>query len=363
MWFLALTLSLSVPMGELNSEIKEDEVVLFYPTYGRQVEDGRAWEVSIHGSIFEPEEGSLKRAVALDALRRVLGLSSEQTETRIFKRRARLFLVDNERGKTIAVRLGGRGYEAGTSAANGHFAATLRLSAAEVARLQAASDHPGWLTFRAVTRPDDRRAFTGRVQMVGPEGVSIISDIDDTIKISHVGDRRALIANTFLRKFEPVDRMAQLYREWAESGAVFHYLSASPWQLYRPLSEFLRAEGFPDGTLHLKQVRLKDASVLSLFGSQQQYKSAAIERILADFPRRRFVLVGDSGEQDPEIYGAAARKHPDQVVRILIRDVDGSGADATRYRAAFAQVPEDQWRIFKTVEDVHDGRPRSLPQD
>ena len=56
-------------------------------------------------------------------------------------------------------------------------------------------------------------------------------------------------------------------------------------------------------------------------GPQNQYKTGVIERILADFPRRRFLLVGDSGEQDPEIYGAIARKHPEQVERIFIRNV------------------------------------------
>ena len=357
-------------MADANSEIKDDEVVVFYPTYARQVDDGRAWSLSIHGVIFEPEEDSLKREALLGLLRRLGGLAREETETRIFKERARAFLVDNEGGKGIAIRLGTKAYAAGTSGANGHFTATLKLPAAEVDRLRRADpDGPDWLTFQAVTRPGDRRTFAGRVRLIGPEGLSVISDVDDTIKVSMVRDRRALIRNTFLREFKPVDGMAGLYRRWAGAGAAFHYLSAGPWQLYGPLCEFIEDQGFPPDTFHLKRFRLKDRSALGLFGSQEGYKSAAIERILADFPRRRFILVGDSGEQDPEIYGAAARKHPEQVIRILIRNVDGSGQEDARFKAAFDAVGRDGWRIFSDPEQLADvlpenaARPSQRPQD
>jgi phosphatidate phosphatase APP1 len=357
-----LAFALMLPMGDAKSEITDDEVVVFYPTYGYQVDDGRAWKLSIHGSIFEPEQNSLKRAAALGLLRRLLRLSSEQAETEIFKQRARSFLVDNEGGKTIHVRLGDHVYPAGTSGSNGHFTRTLQLTGAEVERLRrTASGQTDWLTFQAVTRADDPRTFAGRVQLIAPEGLSVISDVDDTIKISMVTSRRALMANTFLRPYEPVEGMPKLYREWADGGVVFHYLSASPWQLYGPLAEFRRSKGFPAGSFHLKLFRLKDSTALDLFGSQEQYKSGVIERILADFPHRRFILVGDSGEQDPEIYAAAARKHPDQIVRILIRDVGEGGGDAGRFRAAFDGMPDDHWRVFRTPEELNGALPADSP--
>jgi hypothetical protein len=68
--------------------------------------------------------------------------------------------------------------------------------------------------------------------------------------------------------------------------------------------------------------------------------------------------VGDSGEQDPEIYGAAARKHPGQVVRVLIRDVDGPGEQDARFRAAFAGLSADCWRIFRDPKEL--GEPKEL---
>ena len=342
-------------MADVQSQIKADEVVVFYPTYAHQVDNGRAWSVEIHGSIFEPEEGSLTREATLGLLRRSLGLTRGQGDTELFKKRARAFLVDNERGKRITVRLGGEVYEAGTSEANGHFRATLKLPAAEVQRLLSASPAGNdWLAFQAVTRPGDRRRFAGRAQLIAPKGLSVISDVDDTIKISMVTDRRALMRNTFLRPFKPVEGMSAVYREWAGAGAAFHYVSASPWQLYGPLSEFRRVQGFPRGSFHLKQFRLKDASALELFASQEGYKSKVIEGILADFPDRRLILLGDSGEQDPEIYGALARKHPDQIVRILIRSVDGSGKEHPRFQAAFEGIPGDRWRVFRDPDELGD---------
>jgi phosphatidate phosphatase APP1 len=64
------------------------------------------------------------------------------------------------------------------------------------------------------------------------------------------------------------------------------------------------------------------------------------------------MLVGDSGEHDPEIYGELARKHPEQVVRVLIRDVTGEAADADRYRTAFQGVARKKWAVFKRPAEV-----------
>ncbi|MFH1921907.1 MAG: App1 family protein, partial [Planctomycetota bacterium] len=104
-----------------------------------------------------------------------------------------------------------------------------------------------------------------------------------------------------------------------------------------------------------KQFRLKDSSAFDLLGSQEGYKSGAIERILADFPERRFILVGDSGEQDPEIYAAIARTHPEQVIRIFIRNVDRPEEEPDRFNTAFQGIPEDRWQVFREPGELDDG--------
>jgi phosphatidate phosphatase APP1 len=67
------------------------------------------------------------------------------------------------------------------------------------------------------------------------------------------------------------------------------------------------------------------------------------------------VLVGDSGEKDPEIYGALARKFPSQIHRIYIRDVTAEDANAPRYRQAFDGVRREVWSIFRMPKEIEGG--------
>ncbi|NQT14461.1 MAG: App1 family protein [Planctomycetes bacterium] len=86
-----------------------------------------------------------------------------------------------------------------------------------------------------------------------------------------------------------------------------------------------------------------------------------MEGILADFPQRRFILVGDCSEEDPEIYADAARRHGEQVQRIFIRRVDGSDASPARMHAAFAGLPPDRWRVFRHPQELADALPPAQP--
>lgn len=341
------------PIAPAQSAVDADEEIAFFTTSGHLEETGEYWCVRIHGWVYEPEHDSIRRAAALGVLRRVLGLDEGAAETALFRERARLFLVDNERDERIRIRSGGRTHELEPSGANGHTVTTLRIAAADVRSATATAASRGYVVaFEAALAEGDGRRFGGTVQLVPPKGVSVISDIDDTIKVTDVRDRKALLANTFLRDFRAVPGMADVYRAWADHGAVFHYVSASPWQLYGPLSGFLRAEGFPAGSFHMKLFRLKDSTFFDLFADPEVGKTAAIETILTAFPERRFVLVGDSGEKDPEIYGRVARKHPRQIDRIFVRNVTGEDAGGERFRAAFDAVPRDQRMLFRNANEL-----------
>lgn len=351
MWIL--TSAMVTVVALTTSDIKSDEVVVFYPGYAHLAEDGKSWTVPIHGVIYEPEAGSVKRALLVRSVRRAVRVEQDTAEAQILDRRVRHFLVDHERGKEISIRLGTQVYQVGTSGSNGHFWGKLQLPVADARRL--ASRQPNksdWISFEAVTRKDDRRRFTGRVQLIGPTGLSCISDVDDTIKISQVTSRKAMLANTFLRNFQPVPGMSELYRAWAERGTAFHYVSGSPWQLYLPLSSFVGVQRFPPGSFQLKHFRLKDPTAFNLLMSQEAYKLPAIESILATYPRRLFVLVGDSGEEDPEIYGKVARGHPEQVVAVLIRNVTGEAPQSERFRKAFQGMAEERWKVFRRPEEI-----------
>ena len=74
--------------------------------------------------------------------------------------------------------------------------------------------------------------------------------------------------------------------------------------------------------------------------------------MLERLPKRKFVLVGDSGEKDPEIYGALARQYPQQVLRIFIRDTTGEAADSPRYARPFEGLPRLKWQIFHDAVEL-----------
>jgi len=349
MFSLGLICMLS--LTALETDVATDEVLLFYPTTAIPLETG-GWQVPLHGIVYEPASGNLKDQALLLLFRKFAGLTEEQAESKYFQERAKLFLADNERKREVFVRLGNETYAAGKSLPNGHFETTIKLTADEGEKLHQTADAQGWVTFAAVFQKNDKRHITGRVQFLANSGVSVISDLDDTIKVTGVTNRHEAIQNTFTKEFVAVDGMADVYRRWAEQGAAFHYVSASPWQLFLPLEKFRSDNKFPAGEWRMKHFRWKDSSLLELFGTQVEYKTNSIEPILKAYPKRQFVCVGDTGEQDPEIYGALARKHPDQIVKIVIRDISADGVPASRTAKAFAELPASKWHVFRQAAEL-----------
>ena len=80
-------------------------------------------------------------------------------------------------------------------------------------------------------KEEHNKAFKCTIYVLASHGVSVISDIDDTIKVSEVLSKRALLKHTFYSYFKPVEGMSELYQKWSEQKCQFHYVSASPWQL------------------------------------------------------------------------------------------------------------------------------------
>lgn len=354
-----LLLAMVLQMTDNRSPIAADETVRFFPTYAKQADDG-SWEFRVRGWIFEPEADSLKRRALVAGFEKLFDVGDDAAAAEIFRARMAPFLVDNERNKAIAIQVGARQHPVGVSAENGHFEGTPKLSAEDVAKLRKESaivplqGQPGteYLEFKAVTASGDERTFLGQVFLIPPTGVSVISDIDDTIKITEVGSRQKLLQNTLFKPFEAVPGMADLYRRWAADGVAFHYVTASPWQLFEPLCGLCGPKGFPTGSWDMKLFRLKDSTAFDLFRTPEEYKPEIIERIVRDFPRRKFILIGDSGERDPEIYGGIARKYPEHIERILIRSVTDDLPQGERYQAAFTELPSERWQVFKTPDEI-----------
>lgn len=343
----------SLVFGCQQTDLKSDEQIIFFPTLGQLTDDG-GWKLQIHGWLFEPEHNSISRGILINWLRKKLDLSPTDESSSIFADRVRPFLFDNEEDKTVVIRIAGKEYPLPPTAENGHFQSEIVIQP-DQAKSLATDDKPTWVPVEAVLGKNDTRQFHGNVLLLPREGVSVISDIDDTIKISEVLDKKALLSRTFLKPFEPTPGMAERYERIAKSGASFHYVSASPWQLYEPLVAFCREAKLPNGTFHLVALRLKDSSALDFaFNDSEEKKRPAIERIIRAYPKRKFILIGDSGESDPEIYGKVARQFPNQVIRILIRDMRGQDRTSSRMLDAFEGVPVDRWTVFRHPEELAD---------
>ncbi|KAI1430976.1 hypothetical protein GGR50DRAFT_682114 [Xylaria sp. CBS 124048] len=162
---------------------------------------------------------------------------------------------------------------------------------------------------------------TETVRVIESRGVSLISDIDDTIKRSNIAlGAKEIFRNTFVRELKDltIDGVQAWYKDLHDMGVSIHYVSNSPWQLYPVLATFFKLAGLPTGSLHLKRYT---GMLQGIFEPVAERKKGTLEKIMHDFPERKFLLVGDSGEADLEVYTELAVLNPGQIKAIFIRDV------------------------------------------
>jgi phosphatidate phosphatase APP1 len=183
-----------------------------------------------------------------------------------------------------------------------------------------------------------------------PDRVLVVSDVDDTIKDTHVTLldshlRNPAIVFDGLRPWQAVPGMARLYQDWKKKlPARFHYLSAGPVRYERRFKGFLAENGFPDGLVSLRA----GGNLLA----SHEYKTRVLVPILAADKKQLVVFVGDSGERDPESYGELARRFPRQVLGIFIRQVTAEARSSPRYQKAFAGVPASRWTLFRRPAEI-----------
>eukprot|EP00980_Cylindrotheca_fusiformis_P017111 scaffold5259_cov120-Cylindrotheca_fusiformis.AAC.1 len=330
---------LSLYLDKLTSywtgKVAADERVIMFPTAACRLNETH-WEAPVHGWWFEPEQESKKRKAFLRLLARSLKVSDPEQKL-ILNRRMRPFVVDNQSHRRPKIELAGSTFRLPKSGKNGHFGKSLILRHSDI--LVHSKDMK---TISCRVIDDQDRNFEGTIHLVPPTGVSVISDIDDTIKITNFLKKKEFLKNTFLLEFKVVPGMAELFQQWnlKFENCRFHFVSASPYQLYEELEVFCRREGFPSATFHLKTVRVKDKTILELFADPINYKRRHIDYILKKFPDRKFLLVGDSGEKDPEIYAAIYNKYPNQVESVWIRNINNATADRMK------DIPPDKWQFF-----------------
>lgn len=216
----------------------------------------------------------------------------------------------------------GRRYET-TTDREGYFA--FRFDAAGASRA-------GWHTAKIELLESlvGNRGISARGVMLLPSASSeyvIVSDIDDTIMRTGAAEpttmaRLVLSENAWTRTAFP--GVARLYHALEQGGdgrgrnPVF-YLSRTGWNLYDLFEMFLERNGLPAGPLLLRDLSIFEKASERV--SNRDHKIGRIEQILEMYPRLPLVLIGDSGQHDPETYLQIAKKHPRRIRAVYLRDV------------------------------------------
>lgn len=299
-------------------------MLVTYPSYGFQAANGD-WRINVDGIAFQTPPLNRRQKMLVRMLTSVMKASDDEIQGEIFQDRIWPFFVEAEKGHSILISIGNQTYRLKRkSQRNGRFNSWFRLSNSLMEQF-AEDDGEGRIKLRyaLATAGSTAEPIDCEVELLMNQGLSVISDIDDTIKESTVSNRRELLLNTFVREFRSVDGMAAIYRTWRESGADFHYISSSPWQLFGPLQAMQSNSGFPTGTFHLRNFRLRDQFLKKVMLIRRKGKATEIKRLIKNLPARKYILVGDSGEKDPEIYHKICRRFPDQITGLFIREVEG----------------------------------------
>jgi phosphatidate phosphatase APP1 len=150
---------------------------------------------------------------------------------------------------------------------------------------------------------------------------AVISDIDDTIvrtgATSLLTMVRSVINNASARL--PFEGVAELYRALHRDVNPIFYVSSSPWNLYELLHDFMNINGIPHGPMFLQDWGIDENTLL--LASHEEHKLAQIQTLVDYYADMKFVLIGDSGQHDPEIYLRVIQSHPNRILAAFIRDV------------------------------------------
>lgn len=207
----------------------------------------------------------------------------------------------------------------------------------------------GWLDveLELVDPPSRTGAYRAKAEVLtvpAEAEFGVITDIDDTIV--QMGARHPLRKARALFLQSPHERLpfegAAAFYAALRKGSSGHannpvfYVSSSPWNLYEHLVEFFRIHDVPEGPLFLRDWGVTEKGFAP--DGTHGHKAEPIERLLSTFPSTPFLLVGDSGQQDAEIYESIVQAHPGRILGVVIRDVTLSPLREAELQAIAARV-------------------------
>ena len=183
-----------------------------------------------------------------------------------------------------------------------------------------------------------------------PTGITVVSDIDDILRVTKIYEPKEGLLNTFAKPFTPWMNMPDIYANWSTSldNLHFHYLTTTPEQVTRNYMDFIY-KTYPLGSFDTRPLNFSDLSAtLSI-------RKSLLDKIFATFPQRQFILVGDTTNSDvmkdyPQLY----KDHPDQVQCILLRNTSATD-DGDRFpydTSGFKDIPQEHYMFFLVPDDL-----------
>ncbi|KAI0602322.1 hypothetical protein F4775DRAFT_581673 [Biscogniauxia sp. FL1348] len=186
--------------------------------------------------------------------------------------------------------------------------------------------------------------------LVPPTGFTIISDIDDILRITKIYEPKEGLLNSFARPFTPWENMPEIYANWSASidDFHFHYLTTTPEQVTRNYMEFIY-KTYPLGSFDTRPLNFSDVSAtLSI-------RKFLLEKIFQTFPQRKFVLMGDTTNSDVmKDYPQLVRDFPGQVQCIFLRNTSATDdGDLFPYdTSGFEGLNQTQYMFFVHADDL-----------
>lgn len=209
------------------------------------------------------------------------------------------------------------------------------------------------------------------VLLTEQEGFAIISDIDDTVKVTGVNNVKDMVKNGMFRMYTPVDGMPEYYwslynelgthsaaEKLSSSRPTFHFLSASPMQLAPAIQPFL-TDNYPPFELLMSTLSVASGGFKTI-QKYEQFKVNSTHQIGSILQKKKFILIGDSTQKDPEAYGRITREFgEDRIACIFIRVVSGYNMrleetlnTAQRFNSAFENVTTLKWSLFTDASQL-----------
>lgn len=329
------------------SNIAPDEQVVLFRTAAHLSEDGQDWVVPLHAWVHEIEPRAVQKRTLALLLDWFYDIEIDPHQQDNFNRAAGLLFADSESNKRLIVQIGRHRFPLPETGLNGLTNETVKVPIQDFEYT-----NEDYFTVKVITPPGDSREFSTQVLKEDTASRVVISDFDDTVKITGAMAKKTLYENTFANDYVAVDGMAELYRHWAQDHWQFHFVSSSPEQLYPLLDEFLERENFPPSVLHLKSFRFADRSVGNLVRSALETKPPAIRDIMETCARCTFVLIGDSGQEDPEVYTEILKDFPERILAVGIHNVTADPPTHPRYQTLQEMLGTARFELFTDPQTI-----------